>query len=74
MNLEIEVAKMEIEVAKMVNGLTGNEDIDSLVRECRRHAFASAVKLQEAKNKFDDCCIRDTINKFSSLSEPEAGY
>ena len=46
MNLEIEVAKMEIEVAKMVNGLTGNEDIDSLVRECRRHAFASAVKLQ----------------------------
>jgi hypothetical protein len=67
-NIEVELANLsrDREVAKMVDGMTGNEKIDNLVLECKKHRFESEVRLQKAKNKFFDCCIKDCVDNLRS--------
>lgn len=62
--IEAEIAKLsrDLMVFKMVNGMTGNERIDNLIQESKRHRHESALRLQEANNKYSDCCIKDLVN------------
>ena len=51
----------DLEVVKQIVGMTGNQNIDNLMREVRKNSYKTSVKLQKAKNDFYDCCIKDLL-------------
>jgi len=54
--------RIDLEVLKAVNGMTGNQGIDNLVKEQKQHSHESDLRYQQLKNKYFDCCIEDLVN------------